>query len=296
MINEIQNKSICSYLEHEYQSRPVCERIRHEALKIFHSYVYFASLAPHFINYFFNRSPSFCTPSSEENGWRKNNSGLFVFITGLKAHPVWAAPYLSKIQAEHPDVEVRIPSVPHRGDCSLEEATEPIVAMVRDYIQKNPGKKICLIGVSNGGRIAGYTETLLRNENAKIRVTGIAGVFFGSKRMEDLTAMNIAPRLYHPAVLEEFKVGSERAQTLLNAMRAPMPEGQEQNRSYEFYSTTNDWHIPNFASCLPILGKGERHTLISGHGHLSIIDAVCETELQRAYAWMLGDSVPQTPC
>jgi hypothetical protein len=73
---------------------------------------------------------------------------------------------------------------------------------------------------------------------------------------------------------------------LIEAMRAPMPEGKEKNRSYEFYATPNDWHIPNFSSCLPILGKGESLHLVPGHGHLSIAGAIYKKELERAYAWM----------
>ncbi len=104
--------------------------------------------------------------------------------------------------------------------------------------------------------------------------------------MEDLTEINVAQRLYSPAVVEEFKVGSERARSLLDAMRAPIPNRKEDNRSYEFYATTNDWHIPNFSSCLPILGKNETHHLLTGHSHMSIAGAVCKRELDLAYVWM----------
>lgn len=281
---------IHSNLEKNYQSQPLSERICNETLKIFNNCIYFPSLIPHFLNYLFNQSPSYCIPSGDRNQWREKNSGLFVFITGLKSHPTWAGPYLSKIQEDRPDMEVRIPHVPHNGDCSLEEASKPIASMVRDYIEKNPGKRVCLIGLSNGGRIAGRCETMLRDVDAAIRVTGIAGLYFGSKRMEDLTHLKIAPLIYSTAVMEEFKVASVVARNLIDAMRSPMPKGKEENRSYEFYATTNDWHIPNFSSCLPILGKGERHNLLTGHSHMSIAGAVCRTELERAYAWMDGNS------
>lgn len=273
---------INTQIEQDYQLKSLPERIVDEIITIFHNCAYFISLIPHFLAYMVHRPTNYCTIDIANEQWQQENTGLFVFITGLNGHPVWAAPYLSSIQAEHPTLEVRIPVIPHSGDCSLEEASAPIVDLVRHYIQANPGKKICLIGISNGGRIAGYVETQLRNEEASIRVTGIAGMFFGSIRMNTLVETPLARHLYSSAVIEEFLYASSRAQALIEAMQEPSsPE-----RNYEFYAAANDGFIPNFGSCLPVLNHGERHTLITGHGHMSIAGAICKQELQRACEWM----------
>ncbi len=273
---------INTQIEQDYQIKPLLERITDEIITIFHNAAYFISLIPHFLVYTFHRPANYCLIDLENEQWQHENTGLFVFITGLNGHPTWAAPYLSSIQAEHPHIEVRIPVIPHGGDCSLEEASGPIVDLVQHYIQANPGKKICLIGISNGGRSAGYVETQLRNEEAAIRVTGIAGLFFGSTRMNALAETPFAHHLYSPAIIEEFPYSSPRAKALIEGMQQPF----NSERCYEFYAAANDGFIPNFGSCLPRLNHGERHTLITRHGHMSIAGAICELELERAYQWM----------
>lgn len=277
------DRYICVKNEQDYKSRPLSDRILNEIRSIFNNIAYFTSLAPHFLSYTFRRDPSYCIPSGEDNAWRPKSDGLFILATGLNGHPAWAGPYLSRIQRERPNIEVRIPQVPHEGDTTLQEAADPIVAMARDYIRKNPGKPISIIGTSNGGRIAAYVETRLRNEPVSIRVTGIAGVYFGSERMSEGISHKIASFRYCPEIVTDLSMGSPAARTLIEEMRAPLCQGE---RSYEFYAATNDSFVPNFSSCHPLLGKGEELHLVEGHGHLSILGAVCERELDRALAWM----------
>jgi hypothetical protein len=177
-----------------------------------------------------------------------------------------------------------VPYVPHRGNCSLKEAAEPILAMVEDYIEKNPGKPVILIGTSNGGRIAAYIETKLRHLNVAIRVAGIAGAFFGSTQMNLLKTLGIAPLFLKSVVIEELEAASLTARQLIEEMRRPVVVGK---RSYEFYATANDLYIPNFSFCFPKLA-GAKYHLLKGYDHVSLAGRVCRQELKRSFAWMDG--------
>lgn len=286
MVNPLEEQKKYTYMGAEiaYKGLPLWEKIVDVACQIFNAIVFFvAVMLPHFCIYLFCRSESYVDPVQVDYGWKESNTGLFLFITGLKGHPVWAAPYLEQIKNDRPNVEVRIPFIPHGGNCNLDEATLPILGMVKDYIEKHPGKPICIIGTSNGARIAAKIETLLRSENVSIRVTGIAGVFFGTEMMEVLKQINIASIALHPDVVADLSVNSETSRNLIDAMREPEHLGE---RAYEFYAASNDLHIPNFSSCLPLLGRGERHHLLRGWDHMNITEGVRPRELQRAYAWM----------
>jgi hypothetical protein len=121
-----------------YEKRDLWDKIVDVATSFFHMIaIFFTETIPNFFNYIFSPHKSYCIPSGENNDWKENSSGLFVFLTGLKGHPVWAAPYLAQIEKERPNIEVRLPHIPHEGDCSLDEATQPVLDMVKDYIQKN---------------------------------------------------------------------------------------------------------------------------------------------------------------
>ena len=120
---------------------------------------------------------------SPENSWKEDNQGLYLLIHGLMGHPsIWNS-HLAKLHQIHPEAEIKAPFVAHKGNCSLEEASASLLKMVKDYAKRNSGKPICLIGVSNGARIAAYLETTLRKEdlNPKIKVSAIAGPFLGTK-------------------------------------------------------------------------------------------------------------------
>jgi len=270
-------------VESDYFHKPLYQRMMNVVTTILHTLRFFLALAPDFIRYQFYRHPNYCDPSANQC-WKEGNQGLYVLITGLKSHPIWAEGHRVRIEVGQPEMEVRIPFVPENGDCSLEEAAAPIIEMVRDYIRKNPQKPICLIGTSNGGRVAAKVELALRGEGAAIRVSTLAGVFFGSRRIDQFAHWNIAQYLYNPAVIDELQIGSETAKALIKEMRASLPE--KDTRAYEFFTSTNDEFVPNFSSCLPILGKGETFHVMEGENHFSITHAAREKQLQNAFAWM----------
>jgi len=229
--------------------------------------------------------PGCCHPDKEKIwSWNQDNEGLFVIVHGLHGSPAFSsAIYKERIEKKHPGkYEVKVPYITKQGDCSLEDAAEPVLEMVKDYIEKNPGKPVNLIGTSNGGRIIGYIETHLREQDVHIRVTGLAGVFFGSDSMKTLAKTGIAGRLFSKPIARDLQTGSETAKKLITAMQQEVLKG---SRAFKFYATNGDLQIPNFSSCLPLI-EGAEYELTLGQDHVSLGSAVCDQVLQEHYQWM----------
>jgi hypothetical protein len=264
--------------ESQYKELPASERLGNLFRTIYNSSLFYLSVTPRVIR-------SLLSTSSEvERSWKEDNQGLFMIIPGLSEKPhFFSISYLEQIEKDHPGkYEIRVPNVVNTGNCSLEDAAEPILKTVLDYIEKNPGKPINLIGTSNGGRIAAYIETHLRNKHVSIRLTGIAGIFFGSQLMTQADRFYVTRLLFHPEIVEDFKEGSAKAQELIQKMQEPLLIGE---RSYEFYATANDSMIPNFSSCFPNLPEARYH-LLTGQDHASLGSSIQSEELARAYSWM----------
>lgn len=82
------------------------------------------------------------------------------------------------------NLDIILPIVLHKGNCSLEIAAEPLYLLLLDYIKLNLFKPIHLVACSNGCRIASWIEIKLINVNVNIRLTCIAGAFNGSKMVD----------------------------------------------------------------------------------------------------------------
>ena len=151
--------------------------------------------------------------SSEDYHWKKNSEGLYLFVHGLQSHPhVWHD-YIDQLKEKNPNVDIKAPYVTKRGNCSLEEATEPLKKMVLDYIEKHPGKPICFIGTSNGGRIIAFLSTFLRGYKTAIKVCSIAGVFLGTSVIKTIKKWGISRLLrLTNVILEELDEGTEHSE------------------------------------------------------------------------------------
>lgn len=278
-------------IEQEYRKRPCLEKIMHIVLSIFNSIRSFFSMLTNIA--LSPTNPHCCEPLDKISRiWKKENEGLFVLIPGLNGNPnLIATSYAEAIKKAHPNkYEIRVPHVPHRGNCSIEKAFTPILSMVRDYIHKNPGKPVCLIGHSNGGRIAAFVETGLRNEDVNIKVTGIAGAFFGSSNMTTLNNYNIAPYIADEALSAEMPEGSNKAKEIISSMQKTPTKG---TRDYTFYATANDVVVTPFSSSFPKVHHGNpKYHLVTGHDHASIFGAIQDDELNHAYKWMEEHKCP----
>ncbi|PIS00926.1 MAG: hypothetical protein COT84_05040 [Chlamydiae bacterium CG10_big_fil_rev_8_21_14_0_10_35_9] len=216
---------------------------------------------------------------SKKHSWREENKGLYLLIHGVNGHPAAWDRHLSHLQKEHPSAEVLAPYVPFKGNCSLEKAATPLLHLVQDYVQTFPENPVCLIGVSNGARIAAYIETTLSSE-INLKVSAIAGPFFGAKLINLAKTLRVASFFFTQEFIDEVAFGSAIARDLIEKMRES-PEGR-----YEFFVTMDDSHVTPWTSGIPDLNNGEKVHICSGVGHNSIIDAVSFKQVQNCLAWM----------
>ncbi len=218
--------------------------------------------------------------------WKTGSEGLIVLLHGLFNDPAAWYAQLTILQ-KHATIDIFAPIVPKRGVCSLEEAAQPILPTLVDYAKTHPGKPFCLIGVSNGSRIAMWLETKLRDAAplSPVFVSTIAGIHFGSSRIDLLDNWGIARYLSPKELREELKYGSVKARALLEEVKAPLPLGCAP-RGYEFYASTEDLSIPEMDSSLPKLGKGEQFYVLHGESHESIVAAVAAQQIESCLQWV----------
>lgn len=211
---------------------------------------------------------------------KPTSKGLFVLAHGLMADPTIFDKHVRLIGKEY---DVWAPKVKAKGVCPLAEATDPIYEQLKEYIQKNPGKKICLVGYSNGGRIVSEMESRLRSDFPKtpVRVTTIAGVHMGAP-VQRLVRWWKIDRCISPTLSEEMAYESKKSKEVFGKMKEPCPEGVQ--RSYEFYGSLDDLVVPP-ASSMPTMGKGEVHRAVTGVGHCAIIQEVAAEQVASAKEW-----------
>lgn len=226
-------------------------------------------------------------PSGLEIVRHSESRGLVVLVHGLwSPTQIWSG-QLACLEGE--PVDIFVPNVPEKGVCSLAAAVEPLYLVIRDYAQQNPQKRIFLAGHSNGSRIVSKIEADLRADapESAVMVSTIAGVHFGSSRMNQVDDCGLCSCCYPAELSDEMRYGSDTAQELMDRLAAPLPEGCAP-RAYEFFATPEDLLVPDLDSSFPLLNKGERYHLMPGHGHASIVAAVAEQQMRACLDWMNG--------
>jgi hypothetical protein len=217
--------------------------------------------------------------------WLPNSQGLCVFLHGLRGHPSIWDDHLAEM-SKHPEIDAFVPHIPQDGECTLEEAAVPLYAFVKDYAEKHPKKPICLIGMSNGSRIATWIETEMRKEipGTAVKVSTIAGLHFGSSNLAILENLRIAGWIMHDKNREELAYGSAKAQELLSRVLEPLPDGAAE-RDYEFYAASEDLYVDP-GSAAPCINKNERVHLRHGYGHHTIVSAVAQHQILSCTDWI----------
>lgn len=227
---------------------------------------------------------------SKPKAWKENSEGLYVMVAGLKASPAIWEEHRVQLNREKPHCDTLIPYVPKEGNCCLEESADPILNKIIEYSNKNPGKPICIMGASNGGRIAHYLETELREKKpgCKVIISTIAGVHYGSQRMELINNSAIIRYVLGlcPEVCRELSFGSEKAKSLLDRVNQPIEPSQ---RRYSYFATTEDLLATHNGTSLPLTKHRCIHQIVHGEGHTSIISRVRDYQLNQAYEWMSKD-------
>lgn len=169
--------------------------------------------------------------------------------------------------------EILLPIIPSKGNCSLESAVKPLYNIILDYVQLNPSKSVHLISCSNGCRIASWIECELRNIDVNIRLTCIAGAFGGSVLIDKCSIP--LSLILSTDIITELSTNSETNNQLIEKINSKLIIG---TRFYEFYGTANDWYIPNFNTCYPIIKQNKPndnfevvyHDLKYGYDHVSL--------------------------
>jgi hypothetical protein len=91
---------------------------------------------------------------------RRDSAGLCLLLHGMNASRKQWEKYTRQFPKDFPHMDYLAGPVFKAGNCSLEEAAEPFIEVVEDYLRKFPGKPLILIGTSNGSRIASYIERI----------------------------------------------------------------------------------------------------------------------------------------
>jgi hypothetical protein len=218
--------------------------------------------------------------------WTAESKGLCVLIHGLRGHPSIWEPQL-KILRKEKNIDLFVPYVSIAGDGSIEEAARPLLQQIQDFATKHPDKPICLMGVSNGGRLCTYIETQLRDiSSASVMVSTIAAVHFGTSRMnwvkwlDEWTGFRFG---YRPRIVNDLCFGSDKAKEILSRVA----DSTSAPREYEFFATTEDTNVPEIVSSMPNVGPHScKRDIVHGYGHNSIVAGVAAKQIESFKKWM----------
>lgn len=214
--------------------------------------------------------------------WEPQSKGLVVMVHGLLAHPSCWDTHIQLIGKEY---DVFTPFVPKQGICSLEEAAEPIYQHVKRYAEKYPGKKICVMGHSNGSRVADYIEYKLRQDapSTPVKVSTIAGVHLGSPVQGYLHWLRL-DRCFSTKLSEEMAYESKKAREIFENLKKPLASNVAK-RDYEFYAALDDVLVPSLHSSMPTIGKGEKKIVRARVGHCYLVEEVAHQQIESAKRW-----------
>lgn len=238
-----------------------------------------------------------CYPISQLpwNISRSNKSqGLNLCIHGLNGSPLHWTRYSKQLKKEHPEMDTVVPNVALKGNCPIEIAAEPLLAIIEDYLKKHPGNPVNIIGTSNGGRIAAYIESRLNPsliQGSSLTITSIAGVHYGTTVIDKLKNMGLLRFAKLNAQLaKDFEWGSKTAQNLHNDWREKQFVWKQENCNVRhlFCASTEDEQVQSIAASLPLpptdvldnnnfvysqkIYHGESHTSIVEHAQEDVMN------------------------
>lgn len=213
----------------------------------------------------------------------EKSNALFLFVNGFLGVSCFWQPYIDALEESSSGAHIFSPLVPHRGNCSLEIAAEPLYKIVRLYAEKFPQAPMYLIGTSNGARILFYIEKELDKElllNRKVRVVSIAGVHLGTP----LANLLLRSGLYKLAkiskdFLEEVSWESPFSSSFLKEWKEKVSPLIEKNEAYKhlWAGTKNDEILLGEKSAFPFTEEEVRHekVVVSCESHTSIVGGLC---------------------
>ncbi|MCB1136788.1 MAG: hypothetical protein KDK78_11005 [Chlamydiia bacterium] len=272
-------------------SEGFCEATKNVALATLNECRFHCSKARTLIRHGLQGLPSeYMDPKTDAYDWKEGCRGLCLMVDGLFGPREILEPQRQRFVERSTDLDIKLPQVPFNGNCAVAIAVEPILKMVLDYQSRFPSNPICLIGVSNGGRIVAELELALRRYPSVVKVSTIAGALLGTRLVDNLMRTGLTPLVLDPVLQEELQYGSANALDRLERQREDLPEGVV--RHFTYYVAAQETHIFPFTSSMPDIGKGEDVRVIQGQTHCSLSYAIAEEQVDDCLSWIATASSP----
>lgn len=272
-------------IDEDYEDgRTICEWCTDMAKSLYRETLYEINYIKTRIRDYLYPNSEYIDPNIKNMRWKEDSEGLYVMIHGLLGHPSIWKDTINLIKEKHPEADIANVIVPEKGNCTLEESVDPIKNYIKSYISEHPDKPIALFGTSNGARIASKIEVDLRDIPTKIHLTTVAGAHNGSQTLDYLKKLRIANLIYDYSITEELIFDSSKCRELLELQSKELPD--HSIRNFEFYASTIDTRLLDYSSSLPKINQNEKHYLVYGVEHCSIVNHIKEHQVDNAVKWM----------
>lgn len=204
---------------------------------------------------------------------------LVVCLHGLNSHPIQFKKIIHEMHKRNlSQTNIYIPPILERGNASLDEVIKPILTVIKKWSKRSGEKKLVLLGISNGSRIAkalSHAETLKNIE--EIRFISIVGANRGSS-LVDLAHKCHLSWLISKNIAVEMPTYSIRNTQLHTDWIASLKNFPKIRRDFTLIAALHDAVIPNYDSTLmDIPDQNTRYAIIPGHGHNSIVKKMAKT-------------------
>lgn len=200
-----------------------------------------------------------------------NSDKLVIGLHGLNGQPSQFRFHAEKLEGQ--DIKIWLPPIFKKGMASPEECGDILL----DQMNLHPDLKVVLVGISNGGRIAMYLYSKIKDQVKDIYLTGIGSPILGTKTAD----LMLKTKLYWLSnyswdVLSEIRYGSETNQRLVRSCE----EDENFKNKTLFYVSSNDWVVyPITCGFL----EGHNYKVMEGVGHNFLVITVVDDQVN----WIL---------
>ncbi len=217
--------------------------------------------------------------SKQKIEWSTSNLGLIVYIHGLNGTYKTIGNQIDKIIRNRENIENKenkenieiLLSELDQNNFKAEELSDKLSEVILDYINLNPGKKIVLISMSNGCRIASMIECKLRNVDVNIRLFCFCGAYNGTILINSFQEPFKFLNLHN--FVDELSKDLDVNKKLIEKVKSKLSIG---SRFYDFYVVGGDVCIPNFNDCYIEIEEDHNmkvlyHQMYLEYEHISLI-------------------------
>jgi hypothetical protein len=227
---------------------------------------------------------------SQDQNWKENSNGLVVLLHGLNSHPaVWHGHVstMKKDTANYGSVDLRTPLIPKKGNCTVSESLGPIENMIRNYARNHPDKPICVLGVSNGGRLAAHLSHKLQDLDNPLLFSGIASVLNGTQHPI------FQNESFDPEIKKDYIWADTEAAELIKKMATV--EKTNRLRESIFYTSTEDPLVYPWYGSIPFFkDQNNDNYYCKAQGHSSIVGHVKRHQLAKVSDFITANQQPSS--